>query len=441
VQLHRFWIEELSACAAQSKLTWFLSFLFKEEFMPRATVVSAAFLIFLAGLACPAQTSQAPPAPRSATVPFFFEDNRVFVDLTFIKPDGSPRNARFWVDTGGGAFLMAEPLARDLGLDLSGKPMEKEGVKFLAVTPPAARMGNLPLDLKDARVFVMMGKKNIMPGFNRAEGMLPGHVLQRYQVVIDYGTQKFTLALPGTLKMSGTRLNTPVQQYTGFPRLEATIAGKSYGFLLDCGAAYTMISQNVLDEWAKAHPEWPRATGAVGAPNMGVAMEVDLGVTRVPELLLGPLELKAIGMVARRKGIFEDKMSPAMTGPIAGAIAGNVLRNYRVQIDYAEGATYLEKISNPNPNANDLDVVGLILEPRPDGSFTVLGVAQKDGKPVVEGIEKKDKLLKIEGRDVTGKTLQEVLQSLQGKPGEIRHLVLDREGKPVTIAAPVVHLL
>ena len=296
------------------------------------------------------------------------------------------------------------------------------------------------MDLKDARVSVMMGQKTIQPGFNHAEGMLPGHVLQRYQVVIDYGTQQFTLALPGTLKMRGTRLNTPVQQYWGFPRLEATIAGKSYGFLLDSGAAYTMISQNVLDEWAKAHPEWPRATGAVGAANMGVPMEVGLEVTRVPEMLLGPLQLKAIGMVARRKGVFED-FSQMMTGPIAGAIAGNVLRNYRVQIDYAEGATYLEKISNPNPNSNDLDVVGLILEPRPDGSFTVLGVAQKDGKPVVEGIEKKDKLLKIEGRDVTGKTLQEILQSLQGKPGEIRHLVLEREGKPVTIAAPVVHLL
>jgi hypothetical protein len=337
---------------------------------------------------------------------------------------------------------MAEPLARDLGLDLSGKPMEEDGAKLLAVTPPAVRIGNLPLDMKDARVLVMMGHKTIQDGFNHAEGMLPGHVLQRYQVVIDYGTQRFTLALPGTLKMRGTRLNTPVQQHTGFPRLEATIAGKSYGFLLDCGAAYTMISQNVLDEWAKAHPEWPRATGAVGAPNMmGVPMEVGLEVTRVPEMLLGPLQLKAIGMVARRKGIFEDKMSPMMTGPIAGAIAGNVLRNYRVQIDYAEGATYLEKIGNPNPNVDDLDVVGLILQPRPDGSFTVLGVAQKDGKPVVEGIEKKDRLLKIEGRDVTGKTLQEVLQSLQGKPGEIRHLVLEREGKPVTIAAPVVHLL
>src|SRR6476661_5760196 len=159
--------------------------------MSRATLASAALLIFLVSLACQAQTSPAPPAPRSATVPFLLEDNRVFVDLTFTKPNGSPRIARFWVDTGGGGFRMAEPLARDLGLDLSGKAMEEEGAKFWAVTPPAVRIGNLPLDMKDARVFVMMGQRTIQPGFNHAEGVLPGHVLQRYQVVIDYGTQRF----------------------------------------------------------------------------------------------------------------------------------------------------------------------------------------------------------------------------------------------------------
>src|SRR5258708_1546887 len=279
--------------------------------MCRGILISAAFFISLAGLACPAQTPQAPPAPRSATVPFHFEDNRVFVDLTFTKPDGSPRIARFWVDTGGGGFLMAEPLARDLGLDLSGKSAEEKGTKFLAVTPPAARMGNMQLDLKDAHALVVMEQKTVQPGFNNAEGMLPGQVLRRYQVVIDYGTRQFTLALPGTLKMQGTRLNTPVQQHNGFPRLEVTIAGKPYGFLLDSGAAYTMISQNVLDEWAKAHPEWPRATGAVGAANMiGAPMEVGLAVTRVPELLLGPLQLKAIGMGA-------PIMLAAPTAPVA----------------------------------------------------------------------------------------------------------------------------
>jgi len=392
--------------------------------------------LFLAALSlmCSAQPS---PAPRSATVPFHFEDNRVFIDLTFTRPDGTPRTARFWVDTGGGGFILTEPLARDLGLDLSGKPAEEEGARFLPVAPPAVRMGSLPLDLKDARTMVMV-QKTIQNGFN-AEGLLPGHVLERYQVVIDYGSQQFTLALPGTLKMTGVRLNTPVQRRSGFPRFEINVAGKAYGFLLDCGAAYTMVSQAVMDDWAEAHPEWPRATGAPGAANMGVPLEASLPVMRVPEMQLGDVQLKAAGVVARRKGTFEDWMSRTMTAPIAGAVGGNVLRNYRVRIDYAENATYLEKISNPN--VNDLDVVGVILHPEADGSFVVVGVAQKDGKALLNGIEEKDKLVKIEGADISGKSFPEVLRALQGKPGETRHLILERDGKLVSVAAPVVHLL
>jgi hypothetical protein len=391
-------------------------------------------LLALLSIRCTAQPSS---SPKSATVPFHFEDNRVFVDLTFTKPDGSPRTARFWVDTGGGGFIMTEPLARDLGLDLSGKPTEEEGSRWLRVAPPAVRMGNLPLDLKDARTVVKM-EKTVQDGFN-AEGLLPGHVLERYQVVIDYGSQQFTLALPGTLKMTGIRLNTPVQRHSGFPRLEINVAGKVYGFLLDCGAAYTMVSQAVLDDWAGAHPDWPRLTGAVGAANMGSTTEDGLAVTRVPEMQLGDLQLKAAGMVARPKGTFENWMSQMMTAPIAGAIGGNVLRNYRVQIDYAENATYLEK--STSPNVGDLDVVGLILHPEADGSFVVVGVAQKDGKPVLDGIEKKDRLMKVDGADMNGKSFPEVLRALQGKPGETRHLVLGRQGKIVSVAAPVAHLL
>jgi hypothetical protein len=396
--------------------------------------VPAWLLALFASFTC---SSQALPGLRSATVPFHFDDNRVFIDLTFTRPDGNPRTARFWVDTGGGGFLMAQPLARDLGLDLSGKTLDEGGATLLPIAPPAARMGSLPLDLKDVRAFVIM-QKTIQDGFN-AEGLLPGHVLERYQVVIDYGSQQFTLALPGTLKMTGIRLTTPVQRRSGFPRFEINISGKAYGFLLDCGAAYTMVSQAVLDDWAVAHPEWPRATGAVGAANMGLLTEDGLVMTRVPEMQLGDVPLKAAGMVARPKGTFENWMSPMMTAPIAGAVGGNVLRNYRVQIDYAENATYLEKINNSA--INDPDAVGLILHPEADGSFIVLGVAQKDGKPALEGVAKKDKLLKIEGVDISGKSMPEVLRALQGKAGEIRRLLLERDGKLVSVAAPVVRFL
>ena len=36
----------------------------------------------------------------SGTVPFIFDDNRVFAELTFVRPDGTLRNAVAFVDLG-----------------------------------------------------------------------------------------------------------------------------------------------------------------------------------------------------------------------------------------------------------------------------------------------------------------------------------------------------
>ena len=75
-----------------------------------------------------------PPHPADrATVPLHIEGHRPFVDLTFRKADGTTRTARFLVDSGGGGFLLVEPLARDLGLEL-GPTMKEEGETFARVT-------------------------------------------------------------------------------------------------------------------------------------------------------------------------------------------------------------------------------------------------------------------------------------------------------------------
>lgn len=65
---------------------------------------------------------------NSVTVPFHFEGNRIFVDLKVGIPNGPKRSARFWVDTGGGGFLLTESLAQELGFQW-GEPMESQGAR------------------------------------------------------------------------------------------------------------------------------------------------------------------------------------------------------------------------------------------------------------------------------------------------------------------------
>lgn len=394
----------------------------------------------LHGLGSAADTTQTSSAlVRSATVPFHFTDNRAFVDLTLSWPHGKPRVARFWVDTGGGAFLITEALARDQGIDLSGDVTEGEGERIAAIKSlPEVRLGDMPIDMREVRSGVLLGKKTMQPGID-AEGMLPAHLLARYQVVIDYPARQFTLALPGTLKMEGVRLSTPVDAQTGFPRLEGQIGGKTYGFLLDSGAAYSMVSQAVLDEWRKANPAGKVLTGAVGFANMLGSRDTKASMMRLPEMTLGPLQLTGVGFISRPTGTFEKWMSQMMTAPIVGAIAGNVLSAFRVQIDYARGATYLEQTGQLD--ATDLDTVPMIIAPNEDGTYVISGVAQQGGNPLMENVQAGDKLLKIDHLAVHGKSLGEVLKALHGKPGEFRDLLLERAGKQISVSAQVMHLL
>lgn len=250
---------------------------------------------------------------QSATVPLYVENNRPFIDLEFTRPDGSVRKARFWVDTGGGGFIIVEPLARELGLKF-GPEVSEGGSRFATIEPPKVRLGGMPLNLKGARASVAIGQRTMMPGVP-AEGLLPGHVLMRYHVIFDYPGHKFTLAKPGTVKPRGSRLPSPINQRSGFPRIEAKIGEQSYGFLLDTGASFTMVSQELLNKWGAEHSDWPRAKGAFGAANMGLgSMEANGLLMRVPQFDISTFQLRGAAVVSRPKGTFENYIIDSLRG-------------------------------------------------------------------------------------------------------------------------------
>ena len=287
-----------------------------------------------------------PPAERTrsvdqATVPLMIEGNRPFVQITFVKPDGTVRTARFLLDTGGGGFLIAEPLARELGLQW-GKTEREEGAEFAAVTVhPRAFVGGFPIALNPKRTHVTIGKKNILPPAapGQAEGMVPGHVLAQYHVVFDYPNMTFTIARPGVLTPTGVGLPMPVSKRSGFPRTEIFVNGATYGLLLDTGASFTMVSELVLKTWGNAHPDWPRHAGAFGeAVTLGGQV---LETMSVPGGRWGSHQLQEFGVVSQREGTFERYMSGMMAAPIVGSLAGNVLKLFRVELDYANERLYL----------------------------------------------------------------------------------------------------
>ena len=288
-------------------------------------------------------TERPAESPSQATVPLKVEGNRPLLELTLVAANGTSKKATFLVDSGGGAFILVESLAKDLGIEW-GESRKEEGEEFArAKSVPKASVGEFPLELNPERVIVAVKQDNMLPKAapGHADGMLPGHVLSQYHVVFDYPKGTFTIAKPGALQSQGDALPMPVSKSSGFPRTEIEVDGEKLGFLLDTGASFTMVSEVLLKRWGEKHPDWPRAKGAVGeAATLGGQT---LETMTVPKARWGTNEIAELGVTSQGEGTFEKWMSGMMSAPITGSLAGNVLKRFRVDLDYPNEKLYLTK--------------------------------------------------------------------------------------------------
>ncbi|MFN0008121.1 MAG: aspartyl protease family protein [Planctomycetota bacterium] len=378
--------------------------------------------------------------PTCGTVPLTLEMGSPVVTLTLRAKDGTERPTRFLVDTGGGGLMLTEAVARELGLSVRlEETATEEGMRFAPMETPHIEIDGFALDLERARCAAVLDRESIMHG-STPEGFLPGHVLARHHVVFDYPGGRFTMGRPGTMKPLGEPVPSPIGSKSGFPRIEIGVGGTKQGFLLDTGASFTMISITELERWRAADANLPTMTGAVAEANMvGGPMETDALLMRVPELAWGPHSLRGVAAVSRPNGTFEKWMSSMMTDPIVGAIGGNVLRHFRVEIDYASGTTYLQ--ANTADFATVLDGIGLVLGETAEGAHRVDALALVEGKPVCDGVEVGDLLRALDGRSLEGLAHRPVIELLRGKPGTPRTLTLERDGAAIERVVSSVRFL
>ena len=277
------------------------------------------------------------------TVPLHVEGDRPFVELTFARGSGRRTTARFLIDTGGGGFLLTERLAREIGASF-GEVSVEDGQRFaqLAALPKVA-IGGFDLALNPHRVSAVLDSTSLLsvnaPGY--ADGMLPGHVLAQYHVIFDYPTRQFTLALPRQSASGVNPIAMPVEKRSGFPFVQLHVDGVAHGMLLDTGASFTMVSEALLKRWGAQHPEWPRHNGAVaGARTLGGQT---LETMFLPRARFGSHEMAEVGVTSQPEGTFERFISSMTAKPVVGALAGNVLNAFRIELDFANERLYVSK--------------------------------------------------------------------------------------------------
>jgi hypothetical protein len=301
---------------------------------------------------------------------------------------------------------------------------------------PTASIGGMPLDMRTSKAFVHLGAASFT-NKDKVEGLLPGKALEHYQVVLDYPRQQLSVGAAGSLPHRGERLPCPYIASSGHPRIDVEIDGVSYGFLLDTGTKLTLIREDILQRWSKEHPDWPNSTGAVGPANVDGAPD-DAFLLRIPSFQLGSFTVNSVVAASRPNETFSATSYETPTA-IVGALGGNVLSRFRVEIDYADQLLFLEPAVAEQ--ANDFDTVGLVLATNSAGQLIVRAVSASASSVTRHNILPGDIIVQISGSGRAPFTLTEAAEALSGVVGERKHLRIVRHGKPMSVTVVVSRIL
>lgn len=401
-----------------------------------------AFCLILCGLGAAQENAARPPQPTSATVPATIDHNRVVIDADILLPNNSWHSIHAWVDNGNPDLSLSRRVATLLGLavtcgdqECSAPPPHEIAVGGMLIPLTGIKEARIPLRPVTAAAVLAAGMN--------VEINLPASVLRHYDVLIDFPEHKFSIGLPGTLHFYGSSGKVLINPESGLIQVPSKIENKKYNLALDVGACISFLGEDVFDPLAAAHSDWPHMTGAVGSANMwGADAETKWKIMRVDRVQYGPLFLTDVPMVALPKSV-EDFFQKRAGMPTVGLIGSDVLLHYRVGLDYAHSTVYFEV--GRTFEFPEFDVIGLVLRPENDGGYTILAVADFDGKPSVptgpEGVQPADHLEAVNGIPVHGVTMGQVWSMLRGTPGQQRRLTIERAGKQFAVAATVQHFL
>jgi hypothetical protein len=379
-----------------------------------------------------------PASGKVVTVPAAIDHNRVVIRADLRLPDGSTQTIGAWVDNGNPELYLSRRVATLLGLALKCGDQECS-----APAPAEILIGGMSIPLaglKEAKTPLRpVTEAAVLASGMNAEINIPSSILRHYDVLVDFVERRFSIGEPGTIHFRGSSAKVLINGENGLVQAPSQLEGKKYNLALDLGSCISFLSEELFDRLAAAHSDWPRMTGAVGSANMwGAPEETKWKVMNVGRVQYGPLFLTNVPMVALSKSILEFFEKRAAM-PTVGVIGSSVLLNYRVGIDYAHSTVYFDL--GRTYKFPDFDVVGLILRPEGDGRFTILGVADFDGKPSVEGVQPGDHLVAIKELAVQGATMGQIWSMLGGAPGQEKKLTIERAGKEISVVAKVQHFL
>ena len=408
-------------------------------FLPSRRNVLASALLCLGSRA---RSAPNPGIVRNSGVPFTLDAGRILLEATFRTSSGDERKALTWFNMGMPYPVLEKNLYRELFPD----PRQTLQIEIADVVLQA-----------DANTVVNGDGGVATPSFahlfapHRVEAMLPASLLRDHVLTLDY--KRRNLIIVGTTDevSAGTAVPISLQPTTGIAAVQVTIDEESAPFVIDAGSGYSWMRGQTLQTWLRSNPQWRRCDGAIGLANNNL-LDYDFEkrgtVARIPQMRIGNVTAKDIGILGTgailgsvADGIFGDffwdNWQKSAPGYVAGWLGANVLKHFRLTIDYPGRMSYWLLQSDFDPH--DLDQPGITLI-RDGDRYFVGGLTQPVNAPRLSEASIGDELIGVDNQSVRGASKQAVFAALHGHPGESKVLTLRTQGDEKRVTAAVIDL-
>lgn len=385
----------------------------------KLTQLAGLVLIPIAALGQTAKDIHFPNNSASIRLPMAVRANGPFIE---VKANGRGPFV-FEVDTGSMTSPLASELAREMGLNASNSTSHRKieiGLADGVVVP-------MPLDFATfAGLWPLTGR--------RIYGDLGYSILKYFVVEFDYERGYLTLYDPKRYTYSGNGAVFPASLEMGYdPQIEGKLLVSGglqipVRFTLDTGAGGTVVSAPIVKE----HNLLKVVTAQVPNPGKPRVDGVDGLVFQTTTARINAIQLGDLVIDQPLVALSTDTSGPFATADIGVNLGGNVLRRFKVIIDYPQKRVILE----PNSHFHDpfpADASGLVLEAEGPQfkRIVVHGVVQ--GSPADKsGLREGDTISTIDGESTDKYALWEI-QDLLKESGQTRKLTIQRRGETITV--------
>jgi hypothetical protein len=392
-----------------------------------ARVIVGVLVAYIVAHRC----SAAPVAQfQSATVPFSFEDNRIFVQCMI---NGRGPYA-FVVDTGAGDITIDRAVAHQL--DLHGEHAGNLGgagsntVSYSTASVASVAVGTAFALNQQATILDLSPIREGI-GLRRLDGIIGYSMLRHYAVEVDMDRHVLTLSRE-RLALPPDAISVPFTLDSGFVFVQARVQDQPGRILIDTG---DRSSLTLFGPFAKQHGMYGRFGGVRDVlTGFGVGGPVYADVFDLPQFDVLGTRLTSITTRASRQtgGAFASNIA-------AGSIGGGVLRRFNVVYDYPRSTLYVWK-SADFAVRDGYDRGGLWISAHHDHAY-VAGLLPS-GPASNAGLRQGDDIMAVNGRPIeSGDVLTLRAMFSTSPPGTSITVVSQSHGKRSSHAVVLEQLL